>query len=192
MPLTHDGAVAKLGREFRAMATTSSAPRAAMLEGIKGQGLLLLKHEFATSTSATGDPFAKTVKGKPALLSRKLPFAFGARVDRDSVRFVGRVARDWLDVLATGRTFKARQVAANKQYLSFNSKGKLVRESRLFNKRGELRKNVHQVFAAAHTVGERVLPARPPLPTGSELPPPWEAATKAGVAIAFGRWAERL
>lgn len=194
MPLTGDLAgLRKASRSFGAMATAGSAPRIAMLDDVKRQGLLLLKQEFATSTSATGDPFQETVRGKPALLSRSLPYAFDGRVDRDSLRFIGRVSRDWLDAVQDGHVFKARTVEANRQFLSFNRKGKLVREGRVLKKNGELRKGSHQTFAKAHTIGQRILPPRPMVPATSsgDLPPPWDSAVKAGLAVGFGRWADR-
>lgn len=167
---------------------------AAVLRGIKQQGLVLLKHEFATSTSATGAPFEKTVRGKPALVSKKLPQAFEATMAANSVKFVGRVSRDWLDVLETGHVFEERRVGEKQQYLSFNRRGRLVRESRLFNKAGELRRGVYQTFARAHTVKKRRLPPRPPLPGAEsrDLPLPWDAAVKAGSAIGLGWWTEKV
>jgi hypothetical protein len=195
MPLTGDTAgLRKLQRSFGQMATQGSAPRVSMLEDVKRQGLLLLKQEFTDSTSATGAPFAKTVRGKPALLSRKLPYAFDGRIDRDSLRFIGRVEREWLVTMQEGRTFKARKVAANQQFLSFSRAGKLVKESRIFNKKGEVRRGARQVFAGEHTVGQRVLPPRPMVPPNAsgDLPPPWDAAVKAGLAVGFGRWSSKV
>jgi hypothetical protein len=162
----------------------------AMLEGIKREGLVLLKHEFSTSTSAEGDPFTPTKRGRPALASRKLPFAFDARVDRGVVRFIGRVRRDWLLAHQTGWKFAAREVAANRQYLSFNSKGKLVAQRRIIKKDGQLRRGAFQRYAAAHRIQARELPERHIVPVGPGLPPPWAAAASAGVASAIAKWAE--
>src|SRR5689334_25438613 len=98
-----------------------------------------LKQEFAEGAGPYG-AWQRTVRGRAALVSKKIPYAFTFRVDRGEVQFVGRSPRGWLKAQHEGHTFPARQVAANRQHLSFNSKGKLVAERRIFDKKGNVRR----------------------------------------------------
>lgn len=175
----------RLERTVGELAHPEGAGQVAMLEGIKREGLVLLKHEFATGTSAEGDAFAPTKRGRAALVSNKLPYAFEARIDRGIVRFVGRVKREWLVAHQLGHVFPARAVSANQQHLNFNSKGKLVAARRIFKKDGTTRRGAYQRYAAEHRIRERVLVERHMAPVGPDLPAPWQAAVSAGAAVAL-------
>src|SRR4051812_27184297 len=186
-------------RAFRAierraleLADPGGRGQTAILESVGVQGLALLKSEFATGTSADGDAFTPTKRGRAALVSNKLPYAFEWRVDRGVIRFVGRVKREWLLAHQLGHVFPARSVAANSQYLNFNSKGKLVAERRIFRKDGTQRRGSFQRYAAEHRIRERTLPERHIVPAGPDLPAPWRAAVNAGAAIAVTQRLEGL
>jgi hypothetical protein len=150
----------------------------------------LLKEEFAAGVGPYGD-WQETKRGKQALLSRKLPQAFKSEFQPNGLRFSAKTSRDLLVGHQEGHTFPARQVAANKQFLTFKN-GKLVKLSRALNKRGEVRRGVHQTFAREHTVGERVLPARPIVPRDSEgMPSTWQNACTRGAERGMQRWFEQ-
>lgn len=158
-------------------------------KGVKAEVDEVIREEFASGDGPDG-PWQKTARGKAALVSRKLPNAFRARFDQGVLQYTAKVPRGWLLTQHEGHTFPARKVAALKHYLSFNSKGRLVAERRLFNKKGELRRGAIQRFAGAHTVGQRVLPPRPLYPTGS-LPSKWSNAIARGANVGLTRWYDR-
>lgn len=192
MPMT--GETARLGRIGRAMtgiADPSGKGHDALLMGVDKQVKLVLKTEFQGSFGPDGNTWVQTKRGKDALVSNKLPNVFISRIENGVLRFIGRGKRDMIEALSSGHVFPARGVSALQHYLSFNSKNKLVRESRLFNKKGDLRKGARQVFAKAHTVSKRVLPPRPIVPAGGELPSRWDAAVRAGLTIGFAQQIEK-
>jgi hypothetical protein len=182
----------RLGRDLAEMGQPGSSPQMMLLEPVKQQGLVLLRYEFTESVDPSGSSWAETVRGKPALVSKKLPFAFDARIDRGIVRFIGKSKRDLLTAHDQGFVFPKRSVAANKQYLNFNSKGKLVAERRIFKKDGTPRRGAYQRFAKAHHIRERRLVQRQIAPSGPTMPSLWDAATRSGLAIGFGQWAEKV
>lgn len=161
-----------------------------LLRGIDREVKGLLKEEFATGEGPYG-PWQNTVRGRQALQSRKLPQAFKSEIGPSGLRYSAKSKRDLLTAHQEGHEFPARQRAANQQYLTFNSKGKLIKNSRALNKKGELKRGVHQTFAKAHTVGARVLPQRQIVPDGSDLPPPWEQAIERGAEGGVMRWYAR-
>jgi len=194
MPLTGDfDRLKRIAREMASMARTDGAGQKTLLRGVKQQVTLVLKEEFRTSTDPSGAHWKNTVRGQPAMQSKKLPQAFELELVDGAVKGVGKSKRDLLEALDQGHEFAARQVAANKQYLSFNRQGKLVKEGRLFNRAGQLRRGVQQVFARAHAIGKRILPPRPIIPGGGgTLPARWDAAVRAGIAVGMNWFAERL
>jgi hypothetical protein len=191
MPLTGNFAgLRRLRRGLESVAEPEGAGRTDLVEGVQAEVKELLAEEFEKGIGPTGEPWQETVRGKPALVSRKLVGAFSSRIDRGIVRFTGKSKRDMLLAHQFGHTFPARKVAAEKQHLSFNSKGKLVAARRIFKKDGTVRRGGYQRFAAAHTVHERTLPARPIYPDGA-MPPRWEERIQRGIAAAMERLAAR-
>lgn len=184
MPLTGD--VAGLKRWQSAFAQLARPEL--VLNGIKPEVRATLKEEFATSTGPDGSTWAPTVRGRAALVSRKLPGAFALTVTDDALEGVGRVTRDWLRTQQEGKTFPQRQVADRAQVLRFSRKGRL-----LSAKRFEKAKYGYATQARAHTVGQRVLPARQMVPEGEgALPSRWQAAGDRGATTAIERWYERV
>lgn len=145
----------------------------------------VLRQEFTDGEGPEGK-WAPTVRGKPALESRKLPNAFTWRFDRGVLRFVGRVKRDWLTAHQEGHEFPARSVGENQRFLTFKN-GKLIKNRRALNRKGQAVRGVVQVFARAHTIGKRVLPARPIVPTGS-IPSKWATAINRGARLVMLEW----
>lgn len=190
MPFTGDFAgLRQLERSIEGMARPGGPGvklvLGAMRTAIKG----LIKQEFATGIGPDGE-WQATKRGRPALLSRQLPKTFVAHIKETGVRFASLVKRDWLLAHQLGHTFTVRHVAAEKQFLTFNRKGRLVRNSRALNKKGEVRRGVHQTFARAHAVGERVLPAREIYPADGGLTSKWGEAIAGAVTAALERWYE--
>lgn len=193
MPLTGD--VARFGvirNEMLSLARGDGAAQKKLLAGVKQQVTLLLKTEFSSSVDPSGTEWQRTVRGRPALVSKKLPQAFELELVDGAVRGVGKSKRDLLLAHQEGATFKARNVAAQKQYLTFDKRGRLIKSKRALNKQGEARRGVHQTFARAHTVGERELVARPIVPLGGPLPKNWDAAVRAGLLVGMQWWIERV
>jgi hypothetical protein len=209
MPMTGDER--KLGQiagGFRSMGERNGAGQQRLLEPVKRKIKDVLRQEFTRSVDPSGASWKKTVRGKAALVSRKLPFAFEFAARDGGVVGVGKSKRDLLDAHQHGATFKARQVAANKNFLSFNRKGRLVKESRIFKRnaevsvvdgrvkvtysRGDVRAGAYQRFARAHTVRERVLPQRKIVPEGTTLPPLWSGAVEEGVTEGMTKWADGM
>jgi len=120
-----------------------------------------------------------------------LPQAFASTIGPSGLRYSAKSKRDLLEAHQEGHEFPARQRAANQQFLTFDKRGLLIKTSRALNKKGEVKRGVHQTFAKAHTVGARVLPQRQIVPEGSDLPPPWENAVERGAARGMQRWYER-
>jgi hypothetical protein len=192
MPLTGDVAqLRSLGRSFRDLHTPNTPTQTRLLTPVKQEIKSVLREEFSRSVDPSGASWEETVRGRAALLSKKLPFAFEFGVRDGVVVGVGKSKRDLLDAHQEGHTFKARQVAAQKQFLTFDRNGRLVRKKRALNKKGLATRGTHQTFARAHTVGERVLPQRQIVPEGDTLPPLWEQAVERGLTSGMMDWHER-
>jgi hypothetical protein len=190
-----DAPIAKLQSIQRSMESLSSPNGAAnktILRGIKQQVIILLKNQFSTSTGPDGQGWDPTKRGDPALSSNKMIGMFALEIGEGSVTGIGSSKRDLLTAHQEGHVFPARKVAAQKQFLTFGKRGQIVKTGRILNKKGGVKKGYYQRYAAAHVVSSRVLPARPMIPTGSELPPTWSAAVKAGVSVGMQWWAEKM
>lgn len=191
-PLTGNfSGLRRLRRQLEGIAEPEGEGRTALAAGAQGAVKELLAEQFARGVGPSGEPYQETVRGQLALVSRKLAGAFSSRIDRGIARFTGKSKRDMLIAHQEGHTFPARQVAANQHYLSFNSKGKLVAERRIFRKDGTVRRGGYQRFAAAHTVHARELPQRQIYPEGG-MPPRWEERVQLGIAAAMQRLADRM
>lgn len=157
----------------------------------------LLKEEFATGVGPNG-PWDPTKRGKQALQSRKLPQAFKSNVARGELSFVARTTRDMLTAHQEGRAWPARHSAGG-QILTFNKRGRIIKAKNAISrgslkKHGELRLKRGVSFAEvqAHRVGQRVLPAREIVPTGTKLPESWEFVLDAVALVEVQRWYEGL
>jgi len=160
-----------------------------LLRGIDREVKGLLKEEFASGKGPYGS-WRPTVRGRQALQSKKLPQAFKSEIGPTGLRYSAKSKRDLLTAHQEGHEFPARKRAANQQFLTFKN-GKLIKNSRALNKKGEVKRGVQQTFAKAHTVGKRVLPQRQIVPEGDTLPPPWENAVTRGAERGMQRWYER-
>jgi archaeosine-15-forming tRNA-guanine transglycosylase len=184
-------ALRRLRRGFESIADPEGSGRAVLIGDVQPEVKALLAEEFAKGIAPDGTDWQRTVRGRPALISRRLESAFVSRVDRGVLRFAARSTRNLLTAHQEGHEFPERHIAANKEFLSFNSKGKLVAARRIFRKDGSLRRGAYQRFAAAHTVKARTLPARPIYPEGA-LPLRWEEAIRRGLTGGLQKWAATL
>lgn len=191
MPLTGDyKGLARLKRALVSIAKPDGTGRTELLTPVQGEVKGLISEEFAQGIGPDGNPWKETRRGKPALISRRLPNAFGSRIDRGIVRFVAKTTRDLLNAHQKGHEFPARSIKAQTNFSSFNSKGKLVAARRIFKKDGTVRRGGYQRFHAAHSVGKRVLEARAIYPEGT-MPLRWEEAIKRGLTGGMERWAAK-
>lgn len=145
-----------------------------------------LKEEFSQGEGPYG-AWLRTVRGRTALLSRKLPQAFAFRADNFVLKFFLRVP--WLTAHQTGYKFSARQ--AKSQSLFFNEEGRLLKLGRLNGARLKKINFVQEVKGRAHTVGARVLPARPIFPTSAGVPPKWAQRINEGANYGMQRWYQK-
>lgn len=175
----------QLQRSIAGLGRPGGSGNVDLLQGIRTEVKGLLVGQFSAGIGPDGAPWKDTVRGKPALVSRRLPAAFLSRIDQGAVRFVGWVKRQWLEAHQFGHVFKTRAVADRANVLRFSKRGKLISQARQ-----NRQKYGRAVFARAHTVGQRVLPARQIYPEGT-LTPRWEAAVGRGITSGMMRWYER-
>lgn len=132
--------------------------------------------------------WARRADGKQPLKSKKIGADLRAVITRGGVLFKSPVK--WLLSHHTGMTYAARAVAARQNVMRFNARNKLVKASKFAKlKRGRA------VFASAHRVGVRRLPARTLFPSRKTthfgyqiLPEKWGNAVNKGAAAAMRRW----
>jgi hypothetical protein len=193
MPFTSPTArLAAVQRDLRSLGDPNGSGQRFVLSGIR-RAILRgpLREEFQTGIGPKG-PWQPTARGKQALQSKKLAGAFTAELLAGAVQFEGVVRRNWLEAHQFGHSFPARKTSAQQQFLTFNRKGRLIKNGKALNKKGEIKRGVHQTFAKPHIVKAHVLPARPMVPTGTTLPAAWEAAASAGASEGLERWAKRV
>ena len=186
MPFTGDSRkLDKLGERMRTLADGKGA---GLFPPINRALKAVLREEFTRSIDPSGRTWKPTVKGRPALVSRKLPNAFTFAARDGYLVGVGKSKRDLLSAHQEGHTFRARQVAALKQFLSFDKNGRLIRKQRALNRKGLAKRGVTQTFARAHTVSERVLPPRQIVPEGETIGRLWDGAIRLGFVEGMTRW----
>lgn len=180
MPITGDFAkLKKLSRSLRDMANKTGNTQRDVARATIPKIKKVFAEQFKTGAGPDG-PWLQTKRGKQALQSRKLASDFKGRAIPGGVSFWSPVK--WIMTHHRGQVFAARHAAARASILRFNGKGRLVTA-----KRFEKIKKGRAVFARAHTIGARTLPARPLYPTRS-LPSKWAAAINAGALEAMRRW----
>ena len=195
MPLTADAAgLRRLRKHMASLASGEEGTR--VLRAVRAETNLLLRDQFAKSTGPDGEEWQKTARGRAALVSRKLPFAFQSRVDRGELRYSAKTKRDLLTAHDQGHIFPARHVGATKvvrdrkgRRLNANQFRRLL-DRRLSAKRPRRKRAYSIGQVRAHIVRQRVLPARKIVP-GTTLPTRWEAAFNAAILRAMAAWADR-
>jgi hypothetical protein len=185
MPLDGDfNGLRKLERSIADLSKTGGASQAQVARGVISEVRGLLREQFTSGIGPDGSPLTPTVRGRPALVSRKLPQAFTGSPIPGGAAMSLRV--EWLEAHQHGHTFPSRQAAG--QTMIFR-KGKLVSQARAA-KGWQGPKSWQDVRSRAHTVGQRVLPARAIVPEGA-LPPRWAQAVGQGATNGMQAWYER-
>lgn len=187
-----DAKLSALAKSFRDLRTPNTPTQQRLLRPVMRELKGVLREEFTKGIDPSGTQWQQTVRGRAALVSRKLPYAFDLAVRDGVVVGVGKSKRDLLEAHQEGHTFQSRQVAAQQSFMTFDKNGKLIRNARALNKKGEARRGVFQRFAGAHTVGERVLPERQIIPNdGDQLPALWDRAVSDGITTGIEDWHTR-
>lgn len=166
MPLTGDtrrlrgwsAHVASLGKP-------NGAPQRAIAKAAGEAGREQLRKQFASGTGPDGRAWEKTKRGKPALVSKRLPGDFKSEPVARGVLFLSRIK--WLRAHHEGHVFPARS-----QALTFSKRGRLLSEKK--QRRQKL------VFDVRAKVGQRVLPERSIYPV-DRMTGPWGIAINTGV-----------
>lgn len=185
-------------RELRDLAAPEGRAQRSINIGAASAVHGLIKDEFSTGAGPYG-AWKEKKRGGAALVSRKIPQNFFVIAIPGGVYAFSRVP--WLEAHHEGHVFAKRDVAGNKQYLSFNAKGKLVSESRIFKRgigparEGEqfrtLRRGAYQTYARAHSVGERVLAQRKIYPDQGTMPDKWGSKINAAADDRLRKWGEK-
>lgn len=182
MPLTGDfGKLEKLAQNMRDLAKKDGKAQRAVASATVPKIKQVWREQFKSGVGPEG-AWQRTARGKQPLDSRKIGSDFKGVPVSGGVLFKSPVK--WLAAHHAGHTFASRSVAARQNILRFNKKGRLVTA-----KRFEKATRGRAVFARAHTVGARRLPARPLYPTGGAMPARWARAINDGAAEAMRRWA---
>ncbi len=133
----------------------------------------VIRDQFVTGSGPYG-AWERTKRGKPALVSMKIPNSLSAKAVDGGPSFSFHIP--WLGVHHSGHIFAPRQVEQGKAVQRFSRKGQL-RTPSVFRGR-------------SHTVGRRVLPARPIYPDKG-MPAKWGTAINAGVERGVRDWHSR-
>ena len=135
----------------------------------------VLREQFGNGTSPDGTPWQVTKRGKPALLSKKLPQDFAGVPTDVGASFFSRVP--WLKAHHDGHVFPART-----QVLTFNQKGKLARRSKkVFDIATRKGRHIGKfVFDVVAPIKSRILPERPIYPR-ARMTEKWGAAVNRGI-----------
>lgn len=178
----------RLQRSFRSIADPNGDGRTGLLKGVRTEINGVIRAEFAEGIGPDGTSWQRTVRGGQPLFSKVLPHAFESRAEGGELRYVAYTKRDFLTAHQFGHTFPARVGGGNS--LFFDEKGRALKQGKLSGSRIKRIKFVQEVKTRTHTVGQRVLPARPIYPTGA-LPLRWEEAIHRGLTAGMERWAEK-
>jgi len=184
MPLSGDFArLRQVERGLQDLTRTNGRAQRTIGQAVGREVQGLLREQHARGIAPEGTPWPATARGKPALLSRKIPGSFSRSIAAGAVAFRSEI--DWLSAHHEGHVFPPRAVADRAVILRFNRKGRLVSERRF----KRLKRGV-AVFARAHAIRQRVLPPRPIYPTGS-IPSRWATAINRGALEGMQRWYQR-
>lgn len=185
MGLTGDfGRLARLREAIANLGKPGAAAQFEIARSVIKEVRGVLREQFSKGEGPDG-AWQRTARGKPALVSRKLATTFVGAPVNGGAKFRARIP--WLLAHHEGHVFPARSSAGHVLYRS--RKGKLISA-----KRAARGKGAYGTKARAHTVGARVLPARPIYPTRDEsaMPAKWAAAINRGARAALEEWASRL
>ncbi len=121
MPLTGDlRRLRGWALHVQSLGKPNGAKQVAIAKAVGAEVRDLLKKQFASGVGPEG-PWKRTVRGRPALVSRKLPGDFKTSAVASGVFVSSRIP--WLRAHHEGHTFPARHVAGGRE-LFFNRKGR--------------------------------------------------------------------
>lgn len=163
------------GAHVKSLGKPNGPPQRAIAKAVGNEIRGLLKEEFARGIGPDGRPWKLTKRGRPALISKKLPGDFKTSPVANGVFTSSRVK--WLRAHHEGHVFPARS-----QVLTFSKKGRLLSEKR--QRRAKL------VFDVTARVGQRVLAERPIYPV-NRMTGPWGKGVNRGIALGVKEWRAR-
>jgi hypothetical protein len=172
----------RLQREMEALGQKGGAAQKTVLRPVARRVQARISHQFEAGVGPDGAPQAPRKDGKPGLVSRKLGATVRVAVMAGGIAGSSSIA--WLEAHQKGHEFPPRQHEGQK--LTFNRRGRLLSARRVARA-----KFVFDRIARRHTVGRRVLPARPIYPESGELPGPWATAVNVGAEEGLQAWHER-
>lgn len=199
-------AVDRVRAKMSDLATTGGRAQTDIGRGVIAEVRGVLKEQFRTGTGPDGTPWKRTVRGRLALLSRKLPNVVRGKSVPGGVLFSSEDRAPWLIAHHEGHTFPPRQSRGHQMY--FDARGRMVSRRRFGKltagayavrdargnkgyarerKKGGYRFVGQIIKADAHTVSRRTLPPRHIYPVGT-IPARWQNAINKGGAAGVMKW----
>lgn len=174
--------LSQLQREMAALAQKEGDAQKSVLRPAARRVQARISHQLGAGVGPDDAPQAPRKDGRPGLASRKIGAAVRVTVVAGGI--AGSSSIDWLEAHQKGHEFPQRQHEGQK--LTFNRRGRLLSARRVARS-----KFVFDRIARRHTVGARVLPARPIYPESGELPAPWATAVNSGAEEGLRAWYAR-
>jgi hypothetical protein len=171
-----------LRRNVSELANAAGRTQHAIATEVAKEVKQLIREQFRDGEGPFG-PWARRADGERALVSRRLPSDFEARVRPGARLWVQPSRARWLRAHHEGHTFAPRAAAG--QLLTFDKRGRLISK-----KRQRRAKFVFDTKARSHTVGRRELPARPIYPTSAASSRTWASRVTLGQQRAMARWSK--
>lgn len=204
MGLTGDfDKLARLGANVKRLGQVEGSAQKLIASAAIAQIKVVVREEFAFGRGPYG-AWKRTVRGRSALISSKLPTTLRGTIIPGGARFEFR--NDWLRAHHEGHVFPQRNSTGQSLYFksgrltsaakyakaveSYTAKrvGRHYRASVRGQKAPkDLKRNFSSKLLAPHTIGARTLPARPIYPTGSP-PQRWADALNTGARLAMLDW----
>lgn len=151
MPLTGDlRRLRGWALHIQSLGKPNGAKQQAIAKAVGYEVRELLKQEFSGGVGPDGE-WKRTVRGKPALISRKLPGDFKTSAVAGGVFVSSRIP--WLRAHHEGHTFPARSVAGGRE-LFFNRKGR-------FRSRQSFAGSQYQARIKMHAIRLKMVGATP-------------------------------
>jgi hypothetical protein len=171
----------RLRRNVVELANAGGRPQRDLATAVSREIKGVIREQFTRGEGPDG-PHPRRVDGKPALVSKKLPGDFEARVLPGGVLWVRPSRAPWLRAHHEGHVFPPRR--AGGQVLTFDKNGRLLRQSRIKKQRF-----VFDRVARAHAIRARVLKRRPIYPDPNRpFPSKWAVRINAASSMVMARW----
>jgi len=169
MPLRYSvESVAKLRNALTSIADRNGREWRVIRDRTELSVVNLMKQEFREGVDPSGSTWKPTVKGKAALVSKRIASSIHGRIEEFGILFFSFIS--WLGVHQEGHTWPAG--GSHKMTFAVRKRGGLTKAGRLVSKARQKRMKLVFDVEAKHRHA-RVLPPRPSYPTSPELPPRW-------------------